>query len=289
MNDRFTRQLQSQVVPLLHQWGYEFNPQESQIPVLHSYQKRLLGGVLASVEFQRHTYEECVQGYDFRINLRRIDPVNTDYEGALYATIFQVLSTVYDIQDIGSTTHWFVVPNSDDIDAKLNEAMMLLKIYGIPWVEDPNTRGLTHIGYELRKKVASAISENMVETLGRNGYSFETLDNLHIFHFYKNLVQGKIAHIVLQLMGGSPPHYPAFYIWMIKNSSDSPHDFRGADLYCDLGGIINSKRAAPSDFLSWQLTGSVSIEKQLADALSNLQSVGIPWLEDTNSVNPIPL
>jgi hypothetical protein len=285
--DEYLQVIDRVVAPSLAEQGYLYDPSNSEEPVLLKFQKSLAADVISAIEFQRHTYEEETEGFDFRVNLHRSNLKDPSYEGSLSGQLFQVLRYVYQLEDAGDDNHWFVVHEPTDFEVKLNEALDYLQRYGIPWLEDPDSRGFTHIPRQLRVKFHDNLSRIGLPRLAELGYEFEARQNLYVFHFHKRLANERHAHIRVQLLAKMSLVGSGFYIWLLRNGSSDPLDDNTQDLYCDLGGVVMRRREKPSDFLEWTFDDSEEMVIGLNNAVNMIVEVGIPWLEDPASENPL--
>ena len=102
------------------------------------------------------------------------------------------------------------------------------------------------------------------------------------------LANNRYAHIMVQLQAKMSQVGSSFFVWLLRNGSADPLDFNTQDLYCDLGGAVLRRREKPSDFLEWTFDGPEEIVIGLNNAVKLIVEVGIPWLEDPTSENPLP-
>jgi hypothetical protein len=132
--------------PRLESLGYAYDTQLKDRDILFGFSKRLDKGIFAIIEFQRHQYEEEPWGWGFRVNLIRSKtekPAKWDeghYPGYLNERLSFLIWVEYSLRIYPGPDHWWEAANVDGFETQLLDALGKIEQFGIPWLEDPESR-----------------------------------------------------------------------------------------------------------------------------------------------------
>jgi hypothetical protein len=140
--------------PRLLQLGYEYDTRLWDRDISFGFSKWLDTEIVAIIEFQRHQYEEVAWGWAFRVNLIRSMtqnpaewyPPHREYKGYLNTLLSGLLWAGYGLRIFPHFHHWWEAADAEQFEKRLLDALDLIERYGIPWLEDPQSRMSTE-GY----------------------------------------------------------------------------------------------------------------------------------------------
>jgi hypothetical protein len=121
----------------------------------------------------------------------------------------------------------------------------------------------------------------------------ETIGELQPY-FRKKLWGNLYAFVIFQ-PGKQSPDAPilAFEVLLFRKGSKNPFDpawiSREDWLDMRLGELlweVHGLRIYPSEFVQWEYSHKEELEAQLRDALDKVRRYAIPWLEDSETINP---
>ncbi len=283
--DEFHQALTRHSAPTLATYSYKFDEELRDRNIIFGYSKELCDGIYSIILFQRHQFDEQVEGYDFRIILQRRRLGEEVYEGAQNIELHNVLKHVFKLEHFPDY-FWWHVDDPSGYGGALEDSLQYIEKYGIPWLEDLDSRSLDHVPPEERKEFADRLSDLASPMISNLGYLCIVEWEHYKVRLYKKLNGDRYSHIVYILGSRLDPPTKFFYIMLIRNGSKDDLDFASRDLYCHFGGWLFEEHKDTYQLAEWCYSTTAELVENIQDSVEKLQTYAIPWLEDSVSTNP---
>jgi hypothetical protein len=268
------------VAPQLQPLGYEYDACLSAADELLGFGKPL-GEARAVVQFQvRHCEPES-----FTINLLR---VKTDICGARLST---VLWYVYGLRMYPMSDYWWPAT-----EAAVRNAMEKVAQHGVQWIEDARAprpwEMPAHNGHEL----AAAVEVNLVPELQRRGYRLERqqlMGDVPYLYFVRKFPDGTHGFVELQSVYSLDPREFQFDVRVQRRADENPLA-RSAQSGVSLAQLTwqargpNVEKAAVAEAVAeaktllWRYADRAELDKQLRNALAQIERIGLPWIDQAS-------
>jgi hypothetical protein len=296
----FRQALMKFAAPRLRELGYEYSDVLKDRNIIYGFHKRIGNHIQTIILFQRHQHREHASGYGFTVDLVRCKTDTIEqwhqgwYEGALRVRLGSVLQFVYSL-DIPHYDYWWNPINDDQLRRTFQDVLDKLERYGIPWLEDLESRDPWKLSVVQQHTFSEALSQLVAPDLELLGYEVikETMGESPPY-FMKKLWGTLYASVIFQLGKQSPDSSTlAFEVLLFRKGSKNPFDpaWMSREDWLDmrLGELlweVYNLRIYPSEFIQWEYSHKAELEAQLRDALDKVKRYAIPWLEDPETINP---
>lgn len=286
----FAEALLKFAAPRLRAAGYEYQDALRDRSVLYGFCRNLKGDIQALIFFQKHQYNESPVGYEFTVNLVRCQTKDLThwergrYEGFLNNRLPWVLWFIYELRIYPSSDHWWTCANEGQVRDELVDAVDKMVWYGIPWLEDLNSR-VPDIPDALIAQFREMLLKIVVPSLSELGYQEIQCKGKSRFCFGKQVLGDFCTFVAFELRG-SPPRFAnlTFDVLLLRRWSSQPWYSLSPDTWFGSLGLLLWKqyglRKTPFRYFDWDYSSKEELERQLEDALSKIELVAIPWLED---------
>jgi hypothetical protein len=273
------------VAPQLQPLGYEYDARLHSTDELFGFRKPFGDDAQAVVQFQlrRSTPES------FTVNLLR---VNADVRGARLST---VLWYVIGLRDYPVSDYWWPA-NA----AALQDAAEKVAQYGVPWIENVHAprpwEMPAHNGHEF----IEAVEVNLAPTLQRRGYRLELqrlAGEVPYPYFVKDWPDGTHGFVELQSVYSLDPREFQFDVRLQRRTDENPLAVSArpgaslAQLVWQARGtgvetvtpsaMLRGQAVAEAKTLLWRYADRAELDKQLREALAQIEQIGLPWLDRT--------
>jgi hypothetical protein len=280
------------VAPRLHEVGYEPAESEPERKGLSlAFEKPLPDGAIAGIRFDRRSADGRPVGYGFTVWLRRwrLSGTGEGYEDYLDSPLDFVLRVFFALEVENS---WWAPRDATDRATSLSQALTLLEKYGIPWLEDPQSRNPGYIHPERRIEFRVTVSRVVSGALGPLGYAPTSEDLPMWVSFRKQLPEKRYAHVQFNQLSIPTRDSLAFTVHLVRNQSLYGHglDPVTMKLYEVSNSLTNvlwtdyGMREYPSNTYVWEYKDPAELERQLEDATDKLVRYGIEWVETSESM-----
>jgi hypothetical protein len=265
------------VAPHLQPLGYEYDARLYAADDLVGFCKPVSGSQ-AIVQFQRRPRLPET----FTVNLLR---VNAEACGARLST---VLWYVYGLRVYPASDYWW--PTSD---ATLRDAAEQVAQYGAPWIEDAGAARPWEMPAHDGQELAEAVKVNLAPVLLQRGYRLECQqfpgDMLYLY-FVRDLPDGTRGFIELQSVYSLDPREFQFDVRVQRRADANPLAWSaqsGVSLaqlaWQARGREGQAATVAEAKALLWRYADRAELDKQLRDALAQIERVGLPWIDQASA------
>jgi hypothetical protein len=321
----FEQILKKVAAPRLKPLGYEYDARLQDRDNLFGFSKKLDEDIYTIVAFQRHQCEEAAWGWGFCVNLTRSktqDPAEWyqgQYSGYIYTQLSYLLWAGYNLSIYPKSDYWWEAATADEFEMQLLDALDKIEQYGIPWLENPQSKNPDHRDITRWDEFGEVLQNIVAPELELAGYEIRKYTRakgrLHSY-FAKQLLDNLNAFIVFQQIQSIDRH-PRFSFDVLLFRKEASDPFSGSRGYLELqsplgkflwtvhsvliyppeliewkmalqekNGELTPVQAPAPRFFKWEYDSREELEEQLKNALDKLKQYGIPWLEDLESKNP---
>lgn len=286
--DEFNGFLSRYFAPRLEQHGYHQNDKLLDRNLVYGFSKCLKVDIHALIMVHRRQHEEVAYGLGFTIYLVRCKARNVAdwaqgyYPGFININLPALLYLVYYLDTIISTGGWWNPKTMQELQISFAEALDQLEEYGIPWLENLETR-MPGIPSDRLIEFHQGLEKNVTPFLQDIG--FEMDDNANIPFVYRRTSGDLSSFIVFRLGGDRTFEKLKFDVLIYRNRGKllkfELYQSEGG-LQEDLGVLMWKKlgiMAAPYQYYTWEYQDQIGLEGQLEDALSKILEHAIPLLE----------
>jgi hypothetical protein len=264
----FAEALLKFAAPRLKAAGYEYRDALQDRSALYGFCKNLKGDIQALIFFQRHQYNESPVGYEFTVNLVRCQTKDLThwergrYEGFLNNRLPWVLWFIYELRIYPSSDHWWTCANESQVRDELVDAVDKIEWYGIPWLEDLNSR-VPDIPDALIAQFREMLLKIVVPSLSELGYQEIQCKGKSRFCFGKQVL-GDLCTFVAFELRGSPPRFAnlTFDVLLLRRWSSQPWYSLSPDTWFGSLGLLLWKqyglRKTPFRYYDWDYSSSLS-------------------------------
>ena len=272
----FEARLLDIVAAQLRPLGYEYDAGFHAAEDVFSFCKAL-GKARAIVQFQRrHRLSE-----GFTVNLLR---VNADACGARLST---VLWYVYGLRVYPASDYWWPMN-----EAALHDAVEKVTQYGAPWIEDVNASRPWEMPAHNGQELAEAVKVNLAPALLQQGYRLgrqQLMGDVSYLFFVREFPDGTHGFIELQSVYSLDPREFQFDVRVQRRAAENPLA-RSAQPGVSLaqltwqvrGANVEKAAVAEAKTLLWRYADRAELDKQLRDALTQIERIGLPWIDQAS-------
>jgi len=214
----------------------------------------------------------------FTVNLLR---VKADTCGARLST---VLWYVYGLRAYPVSDYWWPAN-----EAALCDAVEKIAQYGVLWIEEARAprpwEMPAHNGLEL----AAAIEVNLAPALLRRGYRLEhqqLTGDVPYLYFVREFPDGTHGFIELQSVYSLDPHEFQFDVRVQRRMDVNPLAWSAQSgvslaqlMYQARGRRLETALVAEAKTLLWRYADRAELDKQLCEALTQIERIGLPWID----------
>jgi hypothetical protein len=289
----FEQVLLEYIAPRLEAADYQYGDALRDRNILYGFCRNLKGDIQALIFFQRQQYEERPVGHGFTVNLVRCKTKDLTqwhrghYEGFLNQRLRWVLWYVYELRLYAYSDHWWTPADENRVREELADAIDKVEQYGIPWLEDLNSR-IPGMPETLVAQFHKELLRIVVPDLRELGYQEVECERRCWFCFGKQVVEDYSAFVAFEVRG-SPPRFenPMFDVLLLRRWSKQPwHSLSPGTSFGSLGLLLWEEcglRKGPYRYYDWEYSTREELERQLEDALEKIKDIAIPWLENLSS------
>jgi hypothetical protein len=288
----FEKALINYVKPYMEAQGYHYNIGLREKDILYGFSKELDESIRTIVQFQRKQEDERASGLGFTVNLiRQKEDQYGDkvpYDGYLWARLGEVLWFVYNQSIYPSYNQWWISESIDDIEDMFFDVVKRLEQYGIPWLEDPNSKQIGDISAYNKEQFQQVIISVVSPPLEKLGYR-RIIRQDRSSYYVKELPFGMYTFIEFSQNTHIDRPGLGFDVILQRKSIDNPDNFsQGQDLYGTLSLIMNVALKIdrfPFPNFTWEYKDRKDLVKKVKEVLNDLHLHAIPWLENPDSQN----
>ena len=274
------------VAPQLSRLGYEYDARLRAAAELFGFRKPLGDNVQAIIQFQqRHTATET-----FTVNLLRaksgvIHPhLHDGYAEACGARLSYVLWYVYSLREYPVSDYWWATN-----EAALRDAAKKVAQYGVRWIEDSHAQKPWEMPAHREREFVEAVEIGLAPDLQRRGYRLaqqQLAGEVPYLYFVKELPDGTYGFVELQWVYSLDPHEFQFDVRLQRRADQNPLAL-SAQLDASLaqlvwqtrGSVLETATVAEAKTLLWRYADRVELDAQLHDALTQIERIGLPWID----------
>ena len=264
------------VAPRLRPLGYEYEAHLYTANDLFGFCKPL-GEAQAIVQFQmRHHLSES-----FTVNLLR---VKADMCGARLST---VLWYVYGLRVYPVSDYWWSAN-----EAALQDVVEKIAQYGVQWIEDFHAPRPWEMPAYSGQEFAAAVEANLMPELQRRGYRLERqqlMGDRPYLYFVREFPDGTHGFIELQSVYSLDPREFQFDVRVQRRAGANPLVWAaqcGVSLVQlrwqarrQLKTAADAAAVAEAKTLLWRYADRAELDAQLRDALTQIERIGLPWID----------
>lgn len=286
----FAQLLQQTAGLRLKPLGYEYDTRLQADDELFGFSKRLSNDdVYGVVQFQRHDH---AANDDFTINLLRIKAEALQsrsyggYTDSRGARLSYVVWFVHNLRFYPQPDYWWAA-------TELAEALDQLENYGVPWLEDTQSKKPWEMPLHHGDGFAKAIQIVVAPELAALGFlsGMQSLAGRYPYpYFVKQLPHGEYAFIEFQSAYSLDPDQFQFDVRLQRKATDNPLDFNGHYhewRTASLSQLVWRERYATDALLTveavqsllWHYADRVELDDRLREVVAQLKRLGVPWLE----------
>ncbi len=274
--------LRSHVWENLRILGYEPSAPAESARGGYNFEKSLQWGPIAAIQFQLFPAK-------FRVWLCRSDPNEPPpYETVINESLRHPLFYVFGIRNGQSVPYTFEHFRSEaELARQLQNAVAMLREYGIPWLEDPQSRRSGYVQPENRLAFQRALEEHVGHQLEQIGYESSLNEYQNEITFRKPITHGRFCYI--QFMHATTPDRDSHIVFtkLRRSLSPDPAEFLSDELAADIGTLLQLMTGRPYD--PGQHHGLYDLDGELTELLlsihDQLKEFGIPWIENPRSID----
>jgi hypothetical protein len=277
--------------------GYEYDDALRDRNIIYGFHRYLGNDVRAIILFQRHQYEADAVGYKFTVELVRCKTANIGqwhqgiYEDSIGARLGHVLWFVYSLRIYAEYDQWWTPTDAQECTAAFTDVLDKLERYGIPWLEDPQSRNIGEPPARDWDRFREALQRIASPELEMLGFEAKEDSRRKSHPYFVKKIQGNL-HVFVVFSQRQRPDSPqlAFDVLLFRKETTDPFgEYRGNWLQATLGELLWNTyglRIYPSEFAEWEYGSREELEEQLKAVLDTVKKYAIPWLEDLGSRNP---
>ncbi len=281
------------VAPQLQLLGYAYDARLRAADELFGFRKPLGADVQAIVQFQlRHSTPERFTVNLLRVKSDVIQPYLHDgYAEACGARLSTVLWYVVGLREYPASDYWWTTT-----EAALRDAANKVAQYGVRWIEDAHAprpwEMPAHNGHEF----VEAVEVDLAPTLQRYGYRLaqqRLVGEVPYLYFVKDWPDGTHGFVELQGVYSLDPREFQFDVRLQRRADENPlavamqPGVSLAQLVWQARGVVTraatvAAAVAEAKTLLWHYADRAGLDKQLRDALTQIERVGLPWIDQVS-------
>jgi hypothetical protein len=287
----FRQALFSYVSPKLKAQGYEYDDALRDRNILYGFKREIIPkNFICTIEFQRNAYNEKAVRCDFQVilgrhrigmDLRKQNHGFTD-EVSICSSLYDVLQSHFNIQQIPEYQLSWLVKSPDEYASIFNKVLSYIEQFGIPWLENSDTRDLTFIYPEIRQEFKESVGRIIIPELFLHGFQLDESNNKSqtTIHFIKNITEMNFAHIDIHIGKGRNSKMVLTTNLVRNTSPDSRFQLgeKRQDLYI-YGLRLNGADVEPGKPNAWVFSNQEEIDVCLKEVLLKLEEYGMAFLE----------
>ena len=266
------------VAPQLQPLGYAYDARLRDADEIFGFRKLLGDEVQAIVQFQvRHSTPER-----FTVNLLRVNAVVC---GARLST---VLWYVVGLREYSVSDYWW--PTNE---AALRDAVRQVVQHGVHWIEDAHAPRPWEMPVHNGPEFVEAVEVNLAQALQQLGYRLERAQlagEVPYVYFVKELPDGTHGFVEVQRVYSLDPHEFQFDVRLQRRVDVNPLAVSarpGATLAqlawqarrTSLKTSTVAAAVAEAKTLLWRYANRAELDKQLCEALAQIEQIGLPWID----------
>lgn len=289
----FRQVLLSLGAPQLRMLGYQYEEALEDSGIRYGFRKNLIDDIYALVFFDLMDYDELASSARFTVHLGRCKTRDLahwhqgHYEGFISKRLSSVLYLVYGVGGRSYYDQFWVAQGQQQLEAAVQDALQKLEQYGIPWLENLESRmpGISEERLAQFRDTVERIAAHPLEGLGYRAVDCRPFGRVC---FGKRLPSDFIAFIAFELGSKSRDYKElVFRVSLFRNKGSEFNPTINGESRTELLGILLWQkcglRKGPYQYYDWEYSDQAELEAQLEDALEKVESVAVPWLEDVPS------
>jgi hypothetical protein len=270
--------------------GYEFDDTSKTENRLFEFRKQLRDDTQAIIMFQRAEHSP----YGFYVNLIRRNVSGREGYKGFQTRLGWVICIVYrgwrrcpPEEDLWTAT------NEQNLDIQFADALGKLKIYGIPFLEDPNSQNPIALRDAEITQFQEVVAQVMLPALQQRGYGIvrSRYFSENTVCFGKQVSDELVTFIVLvQGLGDNEEEF-TFHVRLFRNRGMESMSWplEQGHLMGTLHLLLEHKygiqMGPPTSPFTWRYTDTQDLGMHLEDVLAKILAYALPWLDDPSSEN----
>lgn len=274
------------VAPQFQPLGYAYDARLRAADELFGFRKPLGADVHAIVQFQlRYGTPESFTVNLLRVKSGVIQPhLHDGYAEACGARLSTVLWYVTGLREYPVSDYWW--PTNE---AALRDAADKVAHYGVQWIEDPHAPKPWEMPAHRGHEFVEAVEVNLAPTMQRCGYRLaqqQLVGEVPYLYFVKELPDGTHGFVELQGVYSLDPREFQFDVRLQRRADENPLALSaqpGASLaqlvWQTRGSALETATVAEAKTLLWRYANRAELDKQLREALTQIERIGLPWID----------
>jgi hypothetical protein len=294
----FKDRLLTTVGPRLKASGYEYDDALRDRDLIYGFRKHLGGEIYAIILFQRQQHREHPVDYGFTVNLIRCKTSEPSrwylggYEGSLDVRLGAVICYVYyGWRHCPYNAQWWIPANKKEIEPKFVDALEKLETYGIPFLEDPDSKRPGILSNAEATQFHKLVVKIVSPELQKLGFEIVEWAGDMSVCFRRGVFGSLNAFIIFVQSLGESQEQLGIQVRLFRNRGDVPSgpwpQYEGY-LEKPLDFLLRHNYDFQNDVPTvWSYSNEEELEKQLQDLVEKIERYAVPWLEDPLSANQL--